>query len=107
MREDVRHTVTRGIALAKAAEAAALTRAGAIPGVVAVHATVGARRLDVTYDLEGLDIGRLTEALAAVGLVPATGWLARVRRRWAAFQDGNLRDQAKIVHQCCNVPPKR
>lgn len=107
MQDDARHLVTRTITLAKAAEAGALTRAGTLEGVVAIHGTAGTRRLSATYDLERTDIGRLAGDLDRLGLTPANGWLARLIRAWVTFQDDNLKAQSRIVHHCCSVPPDR
>lgn len=65
------------------------------------------RTLTVTYDLHRTDLGRIESWLSESGIALSQGLLARLRRRILAFKDDNRRDQAAIVHQCCNVPPPK
>ena len=64
-------------------------------------------RLEVSYDLRIISLPQVAERLLCAGLPLANGILARLARAWAGFKDENRRDQAEIVHQCCNVAPKR
>ncbi len=96
--------ITRTIPLACGAETGALAALSDAP--FTARLLPGGRRLAVTYDLRRIDRGGVEAALAAAGLVLADGPWVRLRRRWTAFREGNLRAQASIVHRCCSDPPE-
>ena len=101
---DMNMTVSRTIALAKPADEEAVGRVHR-DGLVAIHAVAGGRRIEVTYDPRQLGLDMLEASLVAVGLEPSKGFFPRLARKWIAFRESNIREQAAIVHHCCNVPP--
>ena len=98
-------TVTRTIALARPANQAEMGKLGSAEAVLAVRCSPDGRRMTVTYDLQQIGLSELEGIMAVAGLVLATGFLARLERAWAAFQENNQRAHAKIIHHCCNTPP--
>ncbi|MCR6628920.1 MAG: hypothetical protein NVV74_02035 [Magnetospirillum sp.] len=103
---DVAATVTRTLALALPADDVQISRLAATEGVLAVLPSPDGRRLKVTYDVRGMVMDALEKVVVSLGLKPSGGMVARLSRAWAGFQDDNLRSQAKLVHNCCNVPPQ-
>ncbi|RAU22822.1 hypothetical protein CU669_05385 [Paramagnetospirillum kuznetsovii] len=95
----------RSLALARPPQQDEVERAAALDGVI--EARADGPRLRLGYDLRRVTLGELTPRLRAQGLEPSDSLLARLCRAWGAFQDDNRRDQSKIVHQCCNVPPAK
>lgn len=98
-------TVTRTLTLAEPADEALLARLAATEGVIAVAPSSNRKRLEITYDVRSTVMGALEHVAATLGLKLSQGIFARLGRAWAAFQDDNLRSQAKLVHNCCSVPP--
>ena len=74
-------------------------------GVETLRLLPGNVRLEVRYDLRIITLPQVAARLLGAGLPISNGALARLARAWAGFKDENRRDQAEIVHQCCNVPP--
>lgn len=97
---------TRRLALAGPVDPAALERLAASPGLLGLRPLAGGMRLEITYDLRRLTWPEVESLLRAAGAAPSRGLLAGWARAWAAFQDDNRRDQSRIVHQCCNTPPR-
>jgi hypothetical protein len=97
---------TRVLALAGTADPAVVARLAASDGIGAVRILPDQRHLEVGYDLRRVKLPDLTARLAAEGMPLATGLFSRLGRAIAAFKDDNRRDQADVVHQCCNLPPK-
>ena len=95
--------LTTVIALAAAVDAGALAALAEAP--FTLRLLPGGRRLAVRYDLQRVDRAGVEAVLAAAGLALADGPWIRLRRRWAAFRENNLRSQAGIVHRCCSDPP--
>jgi hypothetical protein len=98
--------VERTITLGAPADEARLARLRAADGVVLVCRLSDAS-LEVTYDLDRMNLAKLESLMADAGLPLASGFFARLARRWAAFQEDNQRAHSKIVHQCCSNPPSR
>ena len=76
-------------------------------GIESLRLLRGGLRLEVRYDLRHMGLPQVAERLLRAGLPLANGILARLARAWAGFKDENRRDQAEIVHQCCNIPPPK
>lgn len=96
---------TRIIALARPTDDASVGVMQQSEGVNVIRLLPDRRHLEVTYDLQRVTLPGLVARLSGAGIAPANSLFARWSRAWIAFQDENWRDQAKIVHQCCNVPP--
>lgn len=97
---------TRILALAGPADPAVVARLAASDGIGAVCIQPGQRHLEISYDLRRVTLPDLAARLAAEAMPLSRSPLARLSRALAAFKDDNRRDQADVVHQCCNVPPK-
>lgn len=95
-------TVTRTMGLAEPADEAQIARLAELEGVVEVTASPNRTRLELTYDVRGTVMAALERGAIALGIKPSTGLFARLRRKWVAFQDENLRAQAKVEHHCCS-----
>ena len=76
-------------------------------GIESLRLLSDGSRLEVRYDLHLITLPQVAARLNGAGLPLANGIPARLARAWAGFKDENRRDQAEIVHQCCNVPPQR
>ena len=76
-------------------------------GVESFRLLSGGTRLEVRYDLRIITLPQVADRLTGAGLPLSRGILSRLARAWAGFKDENRRDQAGIVHQCCNLPPDR
>lgn len=98
--------VTRTLRLAEPAEDALLARLAATEGVIAVTPSSNRMRLEVIYDVRSTVMGALEHVAVTLGFKLSQGIFARLGRAWAAFQDENLRSQAKLVHNCCSTPPQ-
>lgn len=101
---DGANLVERTIALALPADEPSLARVRSATGVVMVCRLSDAS-IEVTYDLDRIDLAKLEMLMADAGLSLANGFFARLGRRWAAFQEDNQRAHSKIVHKCCSNPP--
>lgn len=93
------------ITLSRPADIASVELAQPGEGVIAIRLLPDNRHLEVTYDLHKVTLPEVTARLSAVGMAPSDSLFARWSRAWITFKDENRRDQAKIAHQCCNVPP--
>jgi len=98
---------TRILALGAAADSTILARIAAIPGVAAAQSDGDGRRLTLSYDIQRATLGELEPLLRAAGLVLSRRRLHRWSRAWAAFQDDNIRSNARLRHQCCCTPPEQ
>lgn len=98
--------VTRIMSLAAPADDAGIARMAQGQGVLSVEVVKNRNALRLTYDLKFTELEALAHLAEASGLKLSTGFFARLGRAWGEFQDGNLRNQIKIVHQCCSVPPR-
>lgn len=99
--------VTRVISLAAPVDGAGVARMAQGQGVLSVEVVKNGKALRLTYDLQHTELAALIHFAQASGLKLSTGLFARLGRAWGEFQDGNLRSQIKIVHQCCSAPPPR
>lgn len=99
-------TVTRTIRLARPDNGNAELALATTLGVLGVTATEG-RRLKVTYDLRRLRLEDVLRVMTGCGTSPSSSPLTRLRLWLAGFEEDNLLDQAKLVHHCCSVPPRR
>jgi hypothetical protein len=101
--------VTRPLALSAPATDIAVARLAGGQGVLSVSSSRNGARLIVTYDVRQTGMAALARLAVTVGLAPSNRLWARLARGWAAFQDENLRNQAKIVRRCCGgfTPPER
>ncbi|HVI50991.1 MAG TPA: hypothetical protein VM661_07265 [Candidatus Sulfotelmatobacter sp.] len=72
------------------------------PGIVMAKPSPDGRRLELRYDLRLTGLKELERMLPALGVRLSQGLMARLSRRWAAFQEANLRSHAAIRHKCCN-----
>lgn len=93
------------LALDSAADPATLARVAAIAGIAEISPNDDGRRVTLSYDLNRATLGELEPLLTAAGLVLSRRRLHRWRRGWAAFQDDNIRSNARLRHQCCCTPP--
>jgi len=96
---------TRTIALARPTDDASVGLVLPGDGVNVIRLLPDRRHLEVVYDLQKVTLPEVTARLSAAGMVPSNSLLACWSRAWIAFTDENRRDQAKIIHQCCNVSP--
>lgn len=92
--------------LAQPADAKGLEALVFPDGLTAAHLDATGRKISLSYDLERITLARLEPWLASVALPLSGSLFARWHRQWMAFKDDNRLDQASIVHQCCNLPPK-
>jgi len=99
-------TVTRIMSLAAPADEAGLARLAQGQGVLSIEVVENRNALRLTYDLRSTELKALAHLAEASGLKLSTCLFARLGRAWSEFQDGNLRNQIKIVHQCCSAPPR-
>lgn len=99
--------VTRIIRLARPDTGDAELALATTPGVLGVTTAKDRRRLKVTYDLQHLHLADVLKTIAGGGAALSSDPLARFRLWLAEFQEDNLLDQANLVHNCCNVPPRR
>ena len=76
------------------------------PGLGELLIRDGGRKVRVSYDLQQTDLSALEFWFAASGHPLSSRLTARWYRQWRAFKDDNRLDQYRIVHQCCNLPPK-
>ncbi len=104
---EISKIMTRTLHLAAPANDRLLGQIRNTPGVAGLRLGSGGQRLEVDYDIARIDFGTLATLFSAAGLKPSNGLFARLKRHWVAFQERNERDQSKIVHQCCNIPPAR
>ncbi|SEH35384.1 hypothetical protein [Magnetospirillum fulvum] len=96
---------TRILALDAEADPATLARIALIPGVTEVRPQDCGHRIALCYDLQRATLTELEPHLTAAGLVLSRRRLHRLSRGWAAFQDDNIRSNARLRHQCCCTPP--
>ena len=96
---------TRTIALARPTNDASVGVIQQSEGINVIRLLPDRRHLEVTYDLQKVTLPEVVARLSAAGMVPSNSLFARWSRACIAFTDDNRRDQAKIVHQCCSVPP--
>ncbi|ROR34781.1 hypothetical protein [Inmirania thermothiophila] len=88
-----------------AAEAVSDRLRAALEGVEGVEAVRIGAGLEVTYDAARVDYPTLMAAAEAAGAAAARGWLARLRRAWYGYLDGNLRANARAkAGPCCSNP---
>lgn len=99
-------TVSRTLVLAEPAEDGAIARLVELEGILGVAPSPDRKRLALTYDVRVTVMAALENVAVTLGLKLSRGLLARFGRTWAAFQDENLRAQAKLEHHCCNRPLK-
>jgi len=95
-------TVTRTLVLAEPANDLQIARLSELEGVIQVTPSPDHKRLDVTYDVRGTVMEALEKVVFSLGLKLSLGLVARLGRKWFAFQDENMRTQAKLEHHCCN-----
>lgn len=100
-------TVTRTIRLARPDNGDAELALATTPGVLGITATEDHCRLKVTYDLRRLQLEDVLKVATGCGAPPSSSWPTRFRLWLAGFEEDNLLDQAKLVHHCCSVPPRR
>lgn len=98
--------VTRIMSLAAPVDDTGLARLAQGQGVLSVEVVENGMALRLAYDLQHTELAALAHLAEASGLKLSTGLFARLTRAWSEFQDGNLRSQIKIVHQCCSAPPR-
>jgi len=96
---------TRHLALADSPDPAVLDRIAAIGGVESVRLRDDRRKIALTYDLQRATLADLEPLLIAAGLALSRRPHHRWSRAWAAFQDDNIRSNARLRHQCCCTPP--
>ncbi|MBI3445717.1 MAG: hypothetical protein HY055_10240 [Magnetospirillum sp.] len=92
--------------LARPCAANSLVSLGVPDGMSEVSLDLDGRKISFAYDLERITLPRIEAWLDSVGHPLSNALMARWRRSWLAFKDDNRLDQARIVHQCCNIPPK-
>ena len=97
---------TRILALDNPTSPQALDRLPVIEGLEQLRLMPHGQSLEVRYDLRRLTLAELAAHLNAAGMRLSRRPLDRWHRAWAGFTDENRRDQARLVHQCCNLPPK-
>lgn len=95
-------TVTRTLVLAEPAGDSQIARLAMTEGVIKVIPSPNRGRLEITYDVRGTVMEALEKVVVTLGLKPSKRLFARMGRAWAAFQDDNLRTQAKLEHHCCS-----
>ena len=94
-------TVRLGAPLPDCAVAVLGGRAG-ILGVLATRR----QKVRVTYDLRRICYEDIVTLITQAGVPPSGGFGLSLRRGWARFVESNLLAQAKVVHRCCNEPPR-
>lgn len=99
-------TVIRIMSLAAPADDAGVARLAQGQGVLSVEVVKNGKALRLTYDLQHTELAALAHLAEASGLKLSAGSFAWLARAWSEFQDGNLRSQIKVVHQCCSTPPR-
>lgn len=95
-------TVTRTLMLTEPANDLQIARLSELEGVIQVASSPDHRRLEVTYDVRGTVMEALEKVAPTLGLTLSRALVARLSRKWSAFQDDNLRTQAKLEHRCCS-----
>lgn len=95
-------TVTRTLVLAEPANDQQIARLAELEGVIQVTPSTDHKRLEVTYDVRGTVMDALEKVALTLGLTLSRALITRLGRKWFAFQDDNLRAQAKLEHRCCN-----
>jgi hypothetical protein len=98
--------VTRTLDLAQPADMAAVDSLSKTMGVKSIMVSADRKRLEVTYDVHDTVLDALDKVAEGLGLKLASGFMARIKREWCAFQDDNLRTQSHIQHRCCSAPPR-
>jgi len=97
---------TRILALGAEADPATLARIAGIPGIAEARPQENGHRIALCYDLQRATLGELEPRLIAAGLALSGRRFHRLSRAWAAFQDDNIRSNARLRHQCCCTPPE-
>lgn len=97
---------TRILVLSAAADPATLARIASVPGVIEARPQDGGQRIALRYDLQRATLAELEPRLTAAGLALSCRRVHRWGRAWAAFQDDNIRSNARLRHQCCCTPPE-
>ena len=78
-----------------------------LDGVFEVKPDHETGKVDVTYDLQKIQLGIVEEKLASIGFPLVRSFWARCKRGLDHFKEQNESDNMTHVPHCCNKPPAR